>query len=236
MAWHDLHGDRKITRNRKKVQVVNGVECGLPWWGSASGVWRILFVASMFLAQGALRAAPVTGGGVPEADASPVGTAQISTGNRNLDKLLEAAPAGATGTAVAASGAGAKGREPSQASSAPGLREASLQQAIRAEAAAQAEAKSPKRGDNRGVLLGMGENEMRSDAAEVDPTTRRRWDGPPSSEGSSRQRSGPSTESMAIEALREVADYLRTHRLELLSILGLLAALGVIVKLYIRRT
>lgn len=203
-----------------------------------------LLAPAFAMALGAAQAAPVTGSQETSADNPATGAAagslgagrgpsQISTGNRNLDLLLEAGGNGPQGPVGAASAPGAK--EPGRAASGPVLRPADLRQTLRADAATQADAKSSRRGDAGKAILGLGDGPMQADASEADPTTRRRWETPPPAGQAAAQKSGSDGESALAQAVRETIDFLRSHRVELFATIGLLLVLAAIVKLYLRR-
>lgn len=189
---------------------------------------------------GLAQAAPVTGAADVDAEpSSGIGSAggsrastQISTGNANLDKLLEAGAAGAAATAGAASAA--RAREPGAAASVPGLRDATLRQALRAEVATQADAKSGKQGDGKAALLGMEHTPLREDSADNDPATQKRWDSGHAADGSTGAKARGGEEPVIVEALREFMQFLRTHRIELFAGLALLGLAAVLVRLYSR--
>lgn len=195
-------------------------------------------VALLAMSIGLAQAAPVTG--AADAESPPgIGTlggprtsTQISTGNANLDKLLEASATGAAAMTGATSAA--KGREPGAASM-PGLRDATLRQAMRAEAAIQSEAKSTKQGEGKIAILGLEQATLREDSADADPATRKRWDNGQPADGSAGEKpKGTEAPSAVQEVLREMAQFLRTHRIELFAGLALLGVAAVLVRLYSR--
>lgn len=197
------------------------------------------WVTVVLLGIGGVQAAPVTGSADTGSDQAGHrangalgGAPQISTGNRNLDILLDASSSSAVGPNGAASGARAKAGD--RAASAPGIREADLRQAIRADAAVQAEAKAAKRGDARMSVIGLGESELQADASEADPTTQRQWEGQPKPGPTSTGSKASGGESATAQAMREAIEFLRSHRIELFSGIALLALAGVLLRMYSR--
>lgn len=200
--------------------------------GAFSPRWLVPLVFA--LAWMTSQAAPMVG----QQDAGPAATPltgpspQISTGNANLDRLLEAGGAAAQPSAKASAAKGAQ--ENGGVASAPSLRSADLRQMIRADIAAQAQ-RSDRRGDGAKAVLGLADTVTNGDAAESDPTTRRRWEDAPRNAQEEPRKTGVGAESPVAQAVREAIDFLRAHRVELFAVIGLLLTVVVGIKLYVRR-
>lgn len=208
--------------------LINAVRIGVPF----------VFVLAAALGGGAW-AAPTLAQSTDDAENSaaasrPLGGAagtNISTGQRHLDLLLERQGAN--------SGGGALSAKPG-ASAASMPRAADLRQALRVEAISQDREKRDKGGAKEGgdapaKLPGLGAEGMLRESDSVDPTTRRTWEGGKGSSAADERRgAGTEAPSAVQEVLREMAQFLRTHRIELFAGLALLGVAAVLVRLYSR--
>lgn len=213
--------------------------------------WAAAVSTVLSLGARPVEAAPVTGSQAeaaePVAAARPAGAAptpttgagarpDVSTGNRNLDLLLEMQGR-----------AGEAGLAASQPHSRPsGLAKLAVPQPntnLSGGVMNEARVQGAKPAAQNAELLGDLGAGMPARPSADDPTARREWVGPAGGSRSgnglggleSRPRGGPVDEPAALRTLREVIEWMREHRWQVLGSLLGIAALAGLLKAYSRR-
>lgn len=180
------------------------------------------------------KARPLIGaGGLPQSTAH-----EVSTGNKNLDLLLELQGKVGEGGVMAARGVAATAL-PTPASAAAAAAAAQALAALRAKAAQPPPAEDTQPMPALPLVGGLGQ--LDEDAKRAQPAERREWSGQAGSGGGGGYRDGRHESSAGhddhplLKLPMEVMAYLRENRFWVLGSIGFLVLLGAALKAYSRR-
>ena len=181
------------------------------------------------------KARPLIGaGGLPQSTAH-----EVSTGNKNLDLLLELQGKVGEGGVMTARGAAATAL-PTPVSAAAAAAAAQALAALRAKAAQPPPAEDTQPMPALALVSGLGQ--LDEDAKRAQPAERREWSGQAGGGGGGGYRAGPHESSARghadhplLKLPMEVMAYLRENRFWVLGSIGFLVLSGVALKAYSRR-